>query len=150
MLQQRIPMTREKYEEMQAELHSLRMKEPTIANQGWGRESDAEPLEMLEEPWLYSLRYRIQALEEKIQRAEVVSPEHRERVYFGAVVKVKDLERGKVVEYALVGPEEIDVANGRISSASPIGRALLDRSVGDVVVAQLPRGRLQLEILDFY
>jgi len=67
------------------------------------------------------------------------APGDLSRVAFGSIVEVED-ERGKRVVYQLVGPDETDARQGRISIASPLGRALLDQEVGDEVELELPRG----------
>jgi transcription elongation factor GreB len=67
-------------------------------------------------------------------------------VRFGAHVEVED-EDGNKKAYVLVGPDEADPALGKLSFQSPLGRALLKRKVGDVVVVQRPKGELELSIL---
>ena len=69
------------------------------------------------------------------------------RVYFGSWVTVED-EHGNVLSYRIVGPDEIDAGKNWISMHSPMGRALLSRSVGDEVVVHRPKGELVYEIVD--
>lgn len=97
------------------------------------------------------LEDKIRELEEKILRAEIVttSPSDSDHIIFGAVVSVKNLDTKKVMEYTLVGSEDVDVATGKISSASPIGKSLIGRKPGDVVEVQIPKGTLKLEILKY-
>ena len=71
----------------------------------------------------------------------------RDRVGLGSKVVVLDTKRDEEVSYNLVTSEEADAANGRISTSSPIGRALLGKEVGDVVKVQIPGGMKELEIL---
>ena len=70
----------------------------------------------------------------------------RDRVSFGSTVIVQDLSRGMEVQYKIVASEETDVANGGISTSSPIGRGLIGKQVGDVVTIQTPAGPRELEI----
>jgi transcription elongation factor GreB len=70
---------------------------------------------------------------------EVAKPSDRTRVSFGCTVTLED-ERGKKRRYTLVGPDETDAKAGRISTGSPLGRALLDQKVGDEVELERPRG----------
>jgi transcription elongation factor GreA len=70
-----------------------------------------------------------------------------DRVGLGSSVVVLDVKRDEEVAYRLVTTEEADAANGRISTSSPIGRALLGKEVGDVVKVQIPGGMKELEIL---
>lgn len=95
------------------------------------------------------LKEQIDDLEAKLRIADVVSPSYRECVYFGSTVKVRDMDRNNVAQFRLVGPEEIDAEGGKISSASPIGRGLLGRKVGDTVSVSIPKGILNLKILEF-
>ncbi|MGI9070174.1 MAG: transcription elongation factor GreA [Bryobacteraceae bacterium] len=71
----------------------------------------------------------------------------RDRVGLGSQVVVLDLKKDEKFTYNLVVSEEADVANGKISTSSPIGRGLLGKQVGDSVNIQVPDGMKQLEIL---
>src|SRR5438445_4224029 len=71
----------------------------------------------------------------------------KDKVGLGSTVKVYDNEKGEEIEYKLVTSEESDVAAGKISTTSPIGRALLNKKVGDEAVVVSPNGKRELEIL---
>jgi transcription elongation factor GreA len=71
----------------------------------------------------------------------------RDRAGLGSVVVVLDYEKDKEVTYKLVTTEESDLAAGRISTTSPIGKALLGKRVGDTVKIQIPDGTREMEIL---
>lgn len=71
----------------------------------------------------------------------------RDRVGLGSTVVVLDVKRDEEITYNLVTSEEADAANGRISTTSPIGRALLGKEVGDVARVQSPGGVKELEVL---
>ena len=71
----------------------------------------------------------------------------RDRVGLGSSVTVLDLDKGEKITYQLVTSEEADVAKGRISTTSPIGRALLSKQIGDTVKVQIPGGLRELEIV---
>jgi transcription elongation factor GreA len=70
-----------------------------------------------------------------------------DRVGLGSKVVVLDVKKEDEISYNLVTSEEADAANGKISTSSPIGRALLGKEVGDVVKVQIPGGMKELEIL---
>jgi transcription elongation factor GreA len=70
-----------------------------------------------------------------------------DRVGLGSKVVVLDTRKDEEISYNLVTSEEADAANGKISTSSPIGRALLGKEVGDVVKVQIPGGMKELEIL---
>jgi transcription elongation factor GreA len=71
----------------------------------------------------------------------------RDRVGLGSKVVVMDLDKEEQFTYNLVTSEEADVANGKISTTSPIGRGLLSKKVGDTVKITIPGGTKELEIL---
>jgi len=71
----------------------------------------------------------------------------KDKVGLGSKVKVYDSTKNEEVEYNLVTSEESDVAAGKISTTSPIGRALLNKKVGDSAVVVTPNGQRELEIL---
>ncbi len=70
-----------------------------------------------------------------------------DRVGLGSTVVVLDSKRDEEITYRLVTSEEADAANGKISTTSPIGRALLGKEVGDMAKVQSPGGIKELEIL---
>lgn len=69
-----------------------------------------------------------------------------DRIAYGSIVRVLDVDKDEEIEYQLVTSEESDVAKGWISTSSPIGRGLLGKQVGDSVRIQTPRGAKELEI----
>jgi len=71
----------------------------------------------------------------------------RDRVGLGSKVRVFDTTKNEEMEYNLVTSEESDVAAGKISTTSPIGRALLNKKVGDTAVVVTPNGAREMEIL---
>jgi len=91
---------------------------------------------------------RIRFLTKRLDGAVVVKQEegaHLE-VRFGARVQVVD-ENEKKSSYLIVGPDEANPAEGRISFQSPLGHALMKRKVGDVVTVQRPLGEIDLEVV---
>ena len=71
----------------------------------------------------------------------------RDKIGLGSTVRVYDNTKEEEVEYKLVTSEESDVAAGRISTTSPIGRALLNKKVGDTATVVTPNGKRELEVL---
>ena len=71
----------------------------------------------------------------------------KDKVGLGSTVKVFDNIKNEEIEYNIVTSEESDVATGKISTTSPIGRALLNKKVGDTAVVVTPNGKRELEIL---
>jgi len=70
----------------------------------------------------------------------------KDKIAFGSRIFLEDLNTGDEIVYELVTPEEVDPKNGKISVSSPIGKALLNREVGDEVVIQLPAGKKEYSI----
>lgn len=71
----------------------------------------------------------------------------RDRIGLGSSVTVLDLDKGEEITYRLVTSEDADVAAGRISTTSPIGKGLLGKKVGDTVKVQIPGGMRELEVI---
>jgi transcription elongation factor GreA len=89
---------------------------------------------------------RIREIEEMLKRAVIVDATGTGRVRVGCMVRVTNLGSGREVEYAIVGPTEANAAERKISSVSPVGKALLDRSPGDEVEIDVPAGMMKLRI----
>ena len=92
---------------------------------------------------------RIKELEDVTSRAEVIdlSKLTGETVTFGALVVVADEETDEESSYHIVGPYEADIELGRISTSSPIAKAMIGKSVGDSIEVQTPRGPHPYEII---
>ena len=71
----------------------------------------------------------------------------RDKVGLGSTVRVYDNDKNEEVEYKLVTSEESDFASGKISTSSPIGRALLNKKVGDTAIIVTPNGKREMEVL---
>jgi transcription elongation factor GreB len=91
---------------------------------------------------------RIRFITKRLDSAVVVKTEEvaSDVVRFGASVEVED-ENGKRSAYQIVGPDEADPDEGRLSFKSPLGAALMKRRVGDVVTVKRPAGEIEIEIL---
>jgi transcription elongation factor GreA len=95
------------------------------------------------------LQARIAQTQQRIRELSVYSLEKlpRDRVSYGSMVTVEDVDSGEEVEYHILFPEEVDAASGQVSIGSPIGQALMNKSEGDQVVVQTPRGRKTYDIV---
>jgi len=92
---------------------------------------------------------RVRYLRKRLEDVTVVDPRRQDdhtRVYFGATVEY-ERENGNVMTVTIIGKDETDPASGRISMDSPVGRALLKKAVGDLVMVTTPGGEEELEIL---
>lgn len=91
---------------------------------------------------------RIRFLSKRLENAEIIDPRSQkgDRVFFGATVTVSSDEDGEKT-YRIVGIDETDAAQGKVSWISPIGKTLLKAKVGDTVTLRSPKGEVDLEIL---
>jgi len=95
------------------------------------------------------LKARIRQLGKRIAELSMVNMNNipKDKVSLGSTVKVFDTGKNEEIEYKLVTSEESDVAAGKISTTSPIGRALLNKKVGDMATVVTPSGKKELEVL---
>ncbi len=93
---------------------------------------------------------RIEYIEDRISRAEVIDPSKLsgDKVVFGATVTLENLDTDQEVVYQIVGEDESDIDNGRLSISSPVARGLIGREVGDEVKIRTPSGAKRYEIVD--
>jgi len=94
---------------------------------------------------------RIADLEGKLSAAQIIDPvllDADGRIVFGSTVRLEDLESGEEVTYQIVGVDEADLKEKKVSITSPIARALIGKSAGDVVEVQAPAGIREYEVLE--
>jgi transcription elongation factor GreA len=93
---------------------------------------------------------RIGELEFKISNADIIDIKKlpKDRAVFGCTVILENIDTGEDVEYQLVGPDESDIAQGRISVSSPLGRAIIGKKPGDELTVQVPGGKRAYELVD--
>lgn len=96
------------------------------------------------------LEARIAKLEETISNARFVEERDVDdsKAYILSYVQIKNVKTGAKMKYQLVSPAEADLAKGKISVTSPIGKGLLGSEVGDVVEVQAPAGKVKFEVLE--
>jgi transcription elongation factor GreA len=150
----KILLTRAGYEEILKELRMLSgeewsglVQEIVEATPEWGG-TDPDFQRILSRK--RRLERRIQYLQQVLANAEVLVGSNLppDKVRFNCRVTIRHLANGKVQQFRLVGPVEADAQNGRLSTASPLGRALLGRAAGDRVDLDTPAGRRSYQILD--
>jgi transcription elongation factor GreA len=94
---------------------------------------------------------RISELEAKLANVQIINPALLDadgRCVFGATVDLEDMKSGEVVTYQIVGDDEGDIKQGKVSIGSPLARALIGKYSGDVAEVQAPGGVREYEILD--
>jgi transcription elongation factor GreA len=93
---------------------------------------------------------RISELDGVLSNAQVIDPTELDtdgRIVFGATVEIEDLESGDTVVYQIVGDIEADIRHNKISVSSPVARALIGKTEGDVVEVKAPSGEREYEIV---
>ena len=94
---------------------------------------------------------RINEVEAKLSNAMIIDPTtlHADgRCVFGSTVRIEDLDSGIIITYQIVGDDESDIKNGKISVSSPISRGLIGKSEGEIAEVTAPGGVKEYEILD--
>jgi len=149
----RIPMTREGYDKLRAQLDHMKNEEmPAIAEQiaqarAFGDLSENAEYDAAREAQ-GMLQARINDLESKVALAFLVDKSNlpTDQVVFGSKVKVYDFDIDDHEEFILVGPGEEDYDQNKILCNSPIGQGLIGKKVGDTAEIEVPRGVLRLRI----
>jgi transcription elongation factor GreA len=155
MTDDRIPMTREGYDKLRAELDRLRGPMMIEITQ---RVATAREMGDLSENAEYhaaredqgQLQARINELADRLARATIVDPSSlpKDTVVFGSKVKVKDLEFNEDETYELVGPGQENPDTGRILTTSPIGQGLLGKKKGEVAEIEVPSGTVRFKVME--
>jgi len=155
MSSDRIPMTKEGYDKLRADLDRMQNVEMIEVTK---RIASARELGDLSENAEYHaaredqgmLQARIDSLKDRLARAEIVDPSKLsgDTVVFGARVRIKNLDSGAVESYQLVGPGDEDYNNNKILTTSPRGQGLLGKKIGEKVEIKVPRGTLRYQIVD--
>jgi transcription elongation factor GreA len=151
---EKIPMTAEGHQALDAELKRLKTQErPTViqaiseARQHGDLSENAEYHAAKERQSF--IEGRVAEIEDKIARAQIidVSKLSGKQVKFGATVTLLDEDSGDKAKYKIVGEDESDVKGGKISVTSPIARALIGKEEGDVIEVMAPGGAKSYEIV---
>ena len=151
----RVPMTQTSYDNLTEELRRLKAEDrPEIVREietarAHGDLSENAEYHAAKEKQGH-IEARVRVVEDKLARAQVIDPSGQslEKVRFGLTVDLEDSQTGDQVTYTILGEEESDAANGTISVASPVARALLGKEVGDSVRVRIPKGTREFEILE--
>ena len=152
---QKVPITPQGYQRLQVELERLlKVERPqnikAIAEaKAHGDLSENAEYHAAKERQSFIVG-RIQELQTKIALANVIDPSKisQDKAAFGAKVKVLDSGTGEEKSFMLVGPDEADVKNGKISISSPVGKSLIGKLAGDTVTIQAPAKTIEYEILE--
>ena len=149
---EKVPMLAEGYEQLTAELKVLRAERPLIVDaieeaRAHGDLSENAEYHAAKEKQSF-IEGRVAELEDKLARAEVidVTKLKGEKIVFGATVTLIDVDSEKESTYRIVGEDEADIAEGKVSITSPIARALIGKTVGDEAEVAAPGGARVYEV----
>jgi transcription elongation factor GreA len=152
----KIPITHAGAERLRAELQELKtVQRPAISTaiaeaRSHGDLSENAEYHAAKERQGF-IEGRISDLEAKLANAQIINPALLDadgRCVFGATVDLEDMKSGEVVTYQIVGDDEGDIKQGKVSIGSPLARALIGKYPGDVAEVQAPGGVREYEILD--
>jgi len=151
----RVPVTREGYEALKKELENLkRVERPKnlIAIEEARAHGDlSENAEFAAAKDRQGfIEGRIGELGFKLANSDIINPDNlpKDRAVFGHRVLLENIDTGEDVKYQLVGPDESDIARGRISISSPLGRAILGKKPGDELILVVPGGKRVYELVE--
>lgn len=149
-----VPMTRDRYNEMRAEVEHLESVEmPKIAEKIAEARAEGDLKENAEYQGQRQnqgmMQAKINQLKQALANAYIIDPTKvaKDEVGLLATVTVKDLDYDDEEQFTLVGSGDEDYDTGKILSSSPIGAALLGRKIGDKIEVPVPKGRLRFQII---
>jgi len=152
---QRIPITKAGFERLKKDLETIKnvsipenVRDIEVARAHGDISENAEYSAAKErQSFLYG---KVQELENNLALANVISLKGltNEKVVFGCYVSLEDIDNGEKIKYQLLGPYESDISQNKISVTSPIGKALIGKSIGSEINVQTPGGTRNLEIID--
>ena len=152
---QRIPITKAGFERMKKDLETIKnvsipenVRDIEVARAHGDISENAEYSAAKErQSFLYG---RVQELENNLALSNIIDLKglSTEKVVFGCSVSLQDIDSGEKIKYQLLGPYESDISKNKISVTSPIGRALIGKSIGSEIKVQTPGGTRNFEIID--
>ena len=147
-----IELTRQGYDELKSELNALKEKRPELIEQIRRAAADKDfkenaPLAAAREQRGH-LEGRIKELEHTLKAARVIDerPKEGPKISIGDRLVLQDLASGEEMSCQIVNPREVNPAQGKISSASPMGNALVGRGEGETVEVTVPAGKLRYQV----
>ena len=152
----KVPLTVKGAELLRGELHQLKTVErPSVIAaiqeaRSHGDLSENAEYDAAKERQSF-IEGRIVEVESKLANAQIIDPAHLDadgRCVFGATVELEVVDSRETVTYQIVGDDEADIKNNKISISSPIARALIGKYSGDVAEVKAPGGIKEYEILD--
>jgi transcription elongation factor GreA len=152
---ERVPITQAGYETLQKELQHLKTVErpqnikAIEEARAHGDLSENAEFHAAKERQAF-IESRLTELSYKLGNAEIIDINNlpKDRAVFGCEVVLENVETGESVEYRLVGPDESNIEEGRISVKSPLGLAIIGKEIGDEIQVNAPGGKRTYELVD--
>ena len=150
-----VMLTEEGYKKLQEELEYLKTEKRTeiaekikVARSYGDLSENSEYDDAKNEQAI--MEARIVTIEATLKNAQIINESEitNEYVHLASKVKVELVATGKIAEYKIVGSNDTDPRNGKISDESPVGKALMGHKQGDVVEAETPSGMIGIKILE--
>ena len=151
----KIPLTKEGEKKLQEELKNLKLERPKItkaiaeAREHGDLKENAEYHAAREQQGL--VEAKIKDIEFKLGNSEIIdnkSTDKKNQIIFGCTVELLNINDNSKIEYQIVGDEEADLTKNKISFNSPIGQGLINKKVGDEITITIPKGELNLKVID--
>jgi len=152
---EKIPMTRQGYQKLKKELEHLKSVErPQVIKaieeaRSHGDLSENAEYDAAKERQAF-IEGRVSELGYKLGNAEIIDVDNlpKDRAVFACTVVLENVDTGEDVEYQLVGPEESNIGEGRISVTSPLGKAILGKKPGEEIMLSAPGGKRVYELVE--
>ena len=151
----KIPLTKEGEKKLQEELKNLKLERPKItkaiaeAREHGDLKENAEYHAAREQQGL--VEAKIKDIEFKLGNSEIIdnkSTDKKNQIIFGCTVEVLNINDNSKIKCEIVGDEEADLTKNKISFNSPIGQGLINKKVGDEITITIPKGELNLKVID--
>ena len=150
-----VPITKEGYQALKKELDYLkRVERPRNIKsieeaRAHGDISENAEFEAAKERQAF-IEARLNELAYKLSRADIIDPQNlpKDRALFASSVMLENTDTGENVKYQLVGPDEANIEEGRISVSSPLGKAVIGKKPGDEISLEAPGGKRYYELVE--
>ena len=152
---ERVPITKEGYQALKKELDYLkRVERPRNIKsieeaRAHGDITENAEFEAAKDRQAF-IEGRLNDLAYKLSRADIIDPQKlpKDRAVFASSVILENTDTGENVEYQLVGPDEANIEEGRISVSSPLGKAIIGKKPGDEISLEAPGGKRYYELVE--
>jgi len=152
---ERVPITREGYEALKKELeHIQKVERPRNIKaieeaRAHGDITENAEFEAAKDRQAF-IEGRLNDLGYKLSRADIIDPQKlpKDRAVFASSVLLENTDTGENVKYQLVGPDEANIEEGRISVSSPLGKAIIGKKPGDEIILNAPAGKRFYELIE--